>query len=381
MKGQDKSISLQYYKNREELKTEIKKILQIKELGAKSSDIFDMFVDVYENGDELNLDKIQIITPRRIGNFGSMAINKNVVLNGRTEFLPKSKLICEENIYFNSNDRRVLGLANGSIGSIKEAGNVYFDDINDLWRDYHNDVYELIGTVRNDVYNSVNIERKIDFAYAITVHKSQGSDFEFVVLVLSDISLFLSRELLYTAITRPRTKLFIIINDKLKTSLCETLVKIYNNSAVEQRKTLLFGHKKSLFRPIKLTLRSGKEIEVQSKIEYIIANNLDSLGINFEYGIEDFYQQYHIKPDFKIDMNGKTYYWEHLGNINPRYGNRWSWKIEAFEKIGIMDVLITTSETDECINIDEKIRKIIEDINSGQVPRTIGACSQHHYYL
>ena len=47
-------------------------------------------------------------------------------------------------------------------------------------------------------------------AYAMTVHKSQGSEFDAVALVLPDRSSpLLSRELLYTAITRARRRVTI----------------------------------------------------------------------------------------------------------------------------------------------------------------------------
>jgi len=46
----------------------------------------------------------------------------------------------------------------------------------------------------------------VETAYALTVHKSQGSEFDHTVLVLPDhMSPVLTRELLYTAITRSRT--------------------------------------------------------------------------------------------------------------------------------------------------------------------------------
>lgn len=48
-------------------------------------------------------------------------------------------------------------------------------------------------------------------AFALTVHKSQGSEFEDVILILPDTpSKVLSRELIYTAITRARTTLSIL---------------------------------------------------------------------------------------------------------------------------------------------------------------------------
>jgi exodeoxyribonuclease V alpha subunit len=51
----------------------------------------------------------------------------------------------------------------------------------------------------------------VQSAYASTVHRSQGSEFDHVTLLLPDEdSLVLSRELLYTAITRARTSLTIV---------------------------------------------------------------------------------------------------------------------------------------------------------------------------
>ncbi|HOM11393.1 MAG TPA: ATP-binding domain-containing protein, partial [Spirochaetota bacterium] len=60
-------------------------------------------------------------------------------------------------------------------------------------------------------------------AYSITVHKSQGSEFNHVVLILPHIDIgnnehwkmLLTRELLYTAVTRARNKLTIIGNKKI----------------------------------------------------------------------------------------------------------------------------------------------------------------------
>ena len=46
---------------------------------------------------------------------------------------------------------------------------------------------------------------ELETAYAMTVHKSQGSEFEDIVLILPDIDTrILTKELLYTGITRTR---------------------------------------------------------------------------------------------------------------------------------------------------------------------------------
>ncbi len=74
----------------------------------------------------------------------------------------------------------------------------------------------------------------------------------------------------------------------MKDDLPLVLMKAYDNSLVEQRKTLLFGYKASPFKPYKLNLKNGTTLEVDSKIEWIIAKLLDEMGINFEYGIKIF---------------------------------------------------------------------------------------------
>lgn len=48
--------------------------------------------------------------------------------------------------------------------------------------------------------------------YALTVHKAQGSEFGKVILVLGEPSALLSKELLYTAITRQKQRLVILYN-------------------------------------------------------------------------------------------------------------------------------------------------------------------------
>jgi exodeoxyribonuclease V alpha subunit len=45
----------------------------------------------------------------------------------------------------------------------------------------------------------------LDFGFALTVHKSQGSEFDEVLLILPDLACpLLTRELLYTAVSRAR---------------------------------------------------------------------------------------------------------------------------------------------------------------------------------
>ncbi len=51
----------------------------------------------------------------------------------------------------------------------------------------------------------------IDLAYAITVHKSQGSEYPYMIMPISEAHQFmLTRKLVYTAITRGKQKVILV---------------------------------------------------------------------------------------------------------------------------------------------------------------------------
>ena len=72
---------------------------------------------------------------------------------------------------------------------------------------------------------------QLEHAYAITIHKAQGSEFDVVILVVPQSSnMLLTRNLLYTGITRAK-KLLIVIGNK---NLVEYMV---NNCDTKKRNT------------------------------------------------------------------------------------------------------------------------------------------------
>ena len=111
---------------------------------------------------------------RKVGPFGSMSINTNTVKEGVQGFSPRTKLSCEENKYVyvkkNGSNKRVLALANGSIGYIMPDGSIRFEDLDDFQRDLDGsyEIENIKREVRDDDY--IGIERSINFGYAITVH-------------------------------------------------------------------------------------------------------------------------------------------------------------------------------------------------------------------
>lgn len=61
-------------------------------------------------------------------------------------------------------------------------------------------------------FNEESGANNLELAYALTVHKSQGSQFGTVILVLAEPCRLLSREMLYTALTRQTKKIVIMYN-------------------------------------------------------------------------------------------------------------------------------------------------------------------------
>lgn len=381
----DDTLRLSYFNNLNELADKTQTILDEIDPVQNDSSIFERYANIFEQDYPPPLSKVQVLSPRRVGFYGTWTFNKSIVMNGQNAFPVQTKLICEDNIYFNvkgqGKPKRLLGLANGSIGYRLSDGTVYFDDVEDLQSTYGRDgIGGLHEKIRQEINPSDKTERKIDHGYAITVHKAQGSDFDYVQLVLPDFSEFVTRELLYTAFTRLKNRLYLVVYEELKDDLPNILSKAYENSEVEKRQTLLFGDKKSPFKPYIFTRKSGEVIEVDSKIEVLIAEALEAMNQEFEYGIQDFLIHY-IKPDFKLHIDGKVFYLEHLGLMDKKwYRERWYRKFKTYQKLGLADVLITTCES-ERPNVKANVKKIISDLTSGKFPRTEGAYSLHHYEL
>jgi exodeoxyribonuclease V alpha subunit len=384
LKVDDKFFKVFYY-TEDGIKEKLKEIVNTIHC-TPSASLFKCFADTFESEPELNLNKLQLITPRRVGYFGSDDLNLRQILDGNARIRPQTKLICEENIYHNifHNGRwiRILGLANGSIGYVTKENDVYFDDIADLEQEYGPDAIKFLKSkIKSELYSSLKIERKINFGYSITIHKAQGSDFEHVLLVLPEKSSFVTKELLYTAVTRAEKKLILLTSETLKEELSEILAKACENSVLAQRKTLLFGYKLSAFKPYYYKKRSGETIAVRSKIELLIAKALDFNNVDYVYEPQDFYQEYRIWPDFKLSIEGKNYYIEHLGDMSHRpYRERWEKKWQVYKnRLQIGDIVITTEEKDGYI--DKGIQAIVNDIKNGKLVASKGSYSSHHYIL
>ena len=225
----------------------------------------------------------------------------------------------------------------------------------------------------------------LELAYALTVHKSQGSGFKNTIFVLIEpdkgANPFVTREMLYTALTRQEEKVFLIYNKPFSE------LKKYTNvefSDLALRKTNLFTELeleglqknensiptfyniKSKWYDEKLIHKTKDGTLVRSKSEVIIYNELLTSHVDFNYEKElVLSEQNKLLPDFTIETPKGIVYWEHLGMLNDiDYKNRWEHKKLLYKQIGISEKnenLIIT-EDDVYGGIDsEKIVTIIHN--------------------
>ena len=221
-------------------------------------------------------------------------------------------------------------------------------------------------------------DASLELAYALTVHKAQGSEFNTVFLVLPRSPLMITRELLYTALTRQKTKVVVLLQGSV-TDLHRFSSERYSEAAC--RLTNLFGppmpiEVKGIFLEERLIHNTARGELVRSKSEVIIANLLHAKGIDYEYEQELVLDGIPTGkfPDFFIedDDYGTKYYWEHLGMLgDPNYRHRWQdkekWyydnKILAFKEGGGPNGVLITTRDDPNGGIDSScINQLIEEI-------------------
>lgn len=160
-----------------------------------------------------SMDDIQIICPSKKGELGTVSLNRKLqsILNppskdketfesGSRIFREGDKVMQIKNNYdiiWKKGDETSAGIFNGDIGRICVVN--------------HNAGFMKIDfDGRMALYPFDNIS-ELELAYAITVHKSQGSEFEAVIMPTCGIVPQLSyRNLLYTAVTRAKSRIVLV---------------------------------------------------------------------------------------------------------------------------------------------------------------------------
>lgn len=212
--------------------------LEASEIAERTAQaIIKLLTDTIPNIYHIQPKDIQILAPMRNGSAGTIALNKlaQEALN------PEGPTIAFEGYSYRKGDRVIQtkndyekGVFNGDIGYIvavnteKELLKVEFLDTDKqetdstFWLDYwdmdedeeeESEGLDSHGPNPYVTYSRNDLEN-LDPAYAITIHKSQGSEYPAVVIpLLGGPMMLMNRNLLYTAVTRARKCVTLVGNE------------------------------------------------------------------------------------------------------------------------------------------------------------------------
>ena len=152
-------------------------------------------------------DDIQILAPMYKGVSGIDSINQSISDKFNTTYSftveSKEKVFKQGDKVIQLVNSSELKIMNGDIGVINERM-LLFDDGKEK------EVYDADFTECNVKLDKKDFEN-LNLAYAVSIHKSQGSEYKLVILpMFKSYSVMLKRKLIYTAITRAKTKLIIV---------------------------------------------------------------------------------------------------------------------------------------------------------------------------
>ena len=291
-----------------------------------------------------------------------------------TSFVHSDKIISTSNKKDKGGN---ISIANGSIGVINIDTRRYKGEKRIFFSDgtaYSSRRYRDYLPVPIDEYEP---------AYAITVHKSQGSEFEHTFVVIPQRKALLSKELIYTALTRAKKNVTLFVQEAQDDDDSGQNILDYacHRSDIKRRLTSTFSAPTDSDRK----LEPEKGVFVRSKIEYILYTKLKESGIEFEYERKIKCKAYgqdrdiEIQPDFTLTVNGTEYYLEHLGMLDDdRYRAKWRRKLKTYKINGLADRLVTTDDLhgiqDECID------RLLKDVANQRLAVTkSNPYSLHHY--
>lgn len=318
------------------------------------------FADI-KNPKPQEAERWQILSPIRNHEVGTTEVNRKVQLKykiglirsnrygirpfGEQEIVWTDKVIQIFNCRrkgWPRNESNLDYVANGEIGLVVRTG-----------KGSRSDTLDVMYSTQPEVsyrYFRNEVDDNLELAYALTVHKAQGSDFEIVFFILPQTAATLSRELLYTGLTRFRKKMVLLI--ERDTTVLERLRNPQYSDTLLRNTNLftLVVRPESVERPYPAQLihRTATGVLVRSKSEVIVADTLTRLGISYEYEKKlpsktdpnDF-----RLPDFTVSYEGDTYFWEHLGMLYiPSYREQWERKVQWYKENGYFDRLIISED-------------------------------------
>lgn len=182
------------------------------------------------------INDIQVLCPSRKGETGTVSLNKRLqaVINPpspeKKELQSGSRIFREGdkvmqiknnyNIIWTKDSEEGTGVFNGDIGTVKKI-------------DKANGCLAVCFDDKEAVYSTDNLQ-ELEHAYAITVHKSQGNEFNAVVIpVMGVVPQLCYRNLLYTAVTRAKKLMVMVGSEKQIRDMVENNTRSKRYSALK----------------------------------------------------------------------------------------------------------------------------------------------------
>ena len=186
--------------------------------------------------------EIQVLTPMRKGLLGVERLNQilqrylNPPEDGKSERAVGDRLFrTGDKVMQIRNNYQMEWEIRGRYGVVIEKGVGVFNGDTGILREI-NEFAETAEVEFEDgrfaMYSFKQLE-ELELAYAITIHKSQGSEYPAVILpLLSGPQMLLNRNLLYTAVTRARKCVTVVGNE-------ETFAEMISNEKQQKRYSAL----------------------------------------------------------------------------------------------------------------------------------------------
>ncbi len=155
--------------------------------------LLDLFLNRVVHDHDVNMNDVQLIVPIHKGRFGIANLNQTIAKQVRNNHQYQPWVVGDRVIQCRNNySKKVM---NGDIGYIRSITNEA------IKIQFHHDLIEFEPADMQD----------IQLAYAVSIHKFQGSEAPIIILpIVKQWGFFMSMDVLYTAVTRAKTHLYVL---------------------------------------------------------------------------------------------------------------------------------------------------------------------------